>query len=341
MSEWCNCESLVCKMPHADGSRESLDPKAWVACSNPSRDDLRILYIGPVCEGCYQSYPAEYRVVRNPAPVDWWGGDTEHAVEDLWLFIENTGELYGPKKRILADPRAYDPNLAPYVWLAWVNLGAQMYVHEMILQKPLSKFWRRPPPPALVEEYIPLHIREELAKQVAEHELTRLSIEQGYAPPVKRVIYTGRSIRKNPRRVVYRPGGAIAPKRDADCGDGELQKITGSLGLGYTLGPTRIWYMRPEFFREGMMGVKWMQDHGTMPSSTALEKTHVCIGEIAETDLETIFVMMQGENWSPRGQANYYIRARGLQHTSMSMGDVIELGGRFFIVDSTGFVEFS
>lgn len=198
MAEWCNCESLVCKMPHADGSRESLDTRDWVACSNPSRDDLRIMYIGPVCEGCYQSYPTEYRMARNPVQ-DWWGGDTEHAVEDLWLFIENTRELYEPKKRILADPRVYDPRLAPYVWLSWVNLGAQMYVHEMILDKPLSRFYRSPPPPDVVEQYIPLPIREELVRQVAEHEYIRLIHEQGYAPPIKRVVYTGGPIRKNPR----------------------------------------------------------------------------------------------------------------------------------------------
>ncbi len=266
------------------------------------------------------------------------GGDTEHAVEDLWLFIENTGELYGPKKRILADPRVYDPNLAPLLWLSWVNLGAQMYVHEMILQKPLSRFYRHPPPPALVEEYIPLPIREELAKQVAEHELTRLSVEQGYAPPVKRVVYTGGPIRKNPRRVVYKGGGTI--QAAPDCGDGELQQITGGFNE-YALGSTRIWYMRPEFFRDATMGVDWLKKKGLMPTPATLSQTHVCIGMVKETYLEAVFRMMQGENWSPNGEARNYIRARGLGHTSMSVGDIVEKGGRFFIVDGTGFVEFS
>jgi len=334
----CNCESLVCKMPHADGSRESLDLKAWHACPNDSLDDFRILYIGPVCRGCYESYPAEYRMTRNPTVGDWWGGDFDHAVHDLDLYIENTGELYGPKKRILADPRVYDPNLAPLLWLSWVNLGAQMYVHEMILEKPLSRFYRHPPPPALVEQYIPLPIREEVARQVAEHEMTRLKIEQGYAPPIKRVVYTGRSIKKNPRRVVYRSGGAI--QAAPDCGNGELQQITGGTH-GYALGSTRIWYMRPEFARDGMMGVNWLKQHGIMPDTRALAKTHVCIGLVEETYLEAVFRMMQGENWSPNGEARYYIKARGLQHTSMSVGDVVEKGGRFYIVDSMGFVEFT
>jgi hypothetical protein len=34
--------------------------------------------------------------------------------------------------------------------------------------------------------------------------------------------------------------------------------------------------------------------------------------------------MMQGEIWSPQGEAREYIRSLGLKHTSMSAGDMVE-----------------
>ena len=61
-------------MPHADRSRESKDPQDWKPCSNEARDDKRILYIGAVCEGCYESYPAEYRLRANSDEDDGGAG---------------------------------------------------------------------------------------------------------------------------------------------------------------------------------------------------------------------------------------------------------------------------
>jgi hypothetical protein len=46
---------------------------------------------------------------------------------------------------------------------------------------------------------------------------------------------------------------------------------------------------------------------------------------------------MQGENWSPNGEANELIQARGLCHTSMSMGDVIQAGDEYYQVACVGF----
>ena len=38
---------------------------------------------------------------------------------------------------------------------------------------------------------------------------------------------------------------------------------------------------------------------------------------------EDVFRQMQGEHWSPNGEARFGIESLGLQHTSMSVGDVI------------------
>jgi hypothetical protein len=38
--------------------------------------------------------------------------------------------------------------------------------------------------------------------------------------------------------------------------------------------------------------------------------------------LEELFRKMQGENWSPNGEARELILEKGVQHTSMSVGDI-------------------
>lgn len=44
---------------------------------------------------------------------------------------------------------------------------------------------------------------------------------------------------------------------------------------------------------------------------------------------DDVFYKMQGEVWSPLGEARPLIRALGLRHTSMSVGDVVCLNGLF------------
>ena len=58
-------------------------------------------------------------------------------------------------------------------------------------------------------------------------------------------------------------------------------------------------------------------------SAVELEKTHAHIKEIEASDMEEVFMEMQGENWSPNGEARGLIRMVGTDHTSMSVGDVL------------------
>ena len=111
-----------------------------------------------------------------------------------------------------------------------------------------------------------------------------------------------------------------------------------------------IWYMRPEWFRQGIMGAE--------PDPKNLEATHVLLKEVEFEDegpvlvpgarvpipdaFERIFHDMQGEHWSPAGEANPLIRAKGLEHTSMSVGDVIVApDGRVCLVARLGFLFFN
>lgn len=74
-----------------------------------------------------------------------------------------------------------------------------------------------------------------------------------------------------------------------------------------------IWYQRKPMF--GM---------GPAPDPSNLQATHVLLKTLpASLKPDEIFHQMQGEVWSPHGQARDLIRSKGLQHTSMSTGDVI------------------
>lgn len=53
--------------------------------------------------------------------------------------------------------------------------------------------------------------------------------------------------------------------------------------------------------------------------------------------LEAIFVAMQGENWSPNGEARPLLEALDLEHTSMSVGDVVRCGDKAWVVAGEGF----
>jgi len=106
---------------------------------------------------------------------------------------------------------------------------------------------------------------------------------------------------------------------------------------GLAPGRTEIWYQNDRFARDGMMGMNWLRKQGLVPDPKVLKKTHVLLGSIKEANLNKIFAMMQGERWSPGGEARDFIRKSGAHHTSMSVGDVIKIGNKAWIVDSFGF----
>ena len=55
-----------------------------------------------------------------------------------------------------------------------------------------------------------------------------------------------------------------------------------------------------------------------------LPVTHRFVRELDVPRLENAFVRMQGEVWSPNGEARELIASLGLHHTSMSIGDVVQ-----------------
>lgn len=87
----------------------------------------------------------------------------------------------------------------------------------------------------------------------------------------------------------------------------------------------KIWYRREPSFQPDL----------TL-TEEKVKRSHVLVREIEAVDLDDAYWKMQGENWSPNGEARPLIQRLGLQHTSMSVGDVAESEGKFWQVDFCG-----
>lgn len=99
----------------------------------------------------------------------------------------------------------------------------------------------------------------------------------------------------------------------------------------YEAGGTQIWYMKPSWFRKGITGGK--------PNPNSLGATHTRLGSVLETDLEVIFMMMQGKVWSPNCEASEMLRKMDIGHTSMSVGDVVVVDDKIYLAAAIGFEE--
>lgn len=67
------------------------------------------------------------------------------------------------------------------------------------------------------------------------------------------------------------------------------------------------------------------------------EKNYKFVTSCMSDDLNDIFMFMQGEVWSPNGEARELISALGVGHTSMSVGDIVQTDEGHFIVAQVGF----
>lgn len=74
-----------------------------------------------------------------------------------------------------------------------------------------------------------------------------------------------------------------------------------------------------------------------MPDFANIEKTHKFVGYVDEQNKDKVFSMMQGEVWSPEGQARGLAQRVG--HTSMMTGDLVCVNNRFVMVDPHGWFD--
>lgn len=100
-----------------------------------------------------------------------------------------------------------------------------------------------------------------------------------------------------------------------------------------------IYYCKDEYARDFMFG-----DFAAFDKSNP-EKTHTLLGYVsynfdlymdAQAARNILYRELQGEFWSPNGEANSLIRSKGLSHTSMSVGDIIKIGNKFHICKMIG-----
>ena len=134
------------------------------------------------------------------------------------------------------------------------------------------------------------------------------------------------------RRGSAAAGGRYRTLQDAK--DGNAREF---LEGNFSRGTTEIWYFLPEFGLDAGMGYEWLVERGRLPTKQTLKKTHAHLGSVVERNLETLWKDLQGETWSPRGEARDLIESKGLDHTSMSVGDVVVIDGTAHLVDRWGF----
>ena len=66
-----------------------------------------------------------------------------------------------------------------------------------------------------------------------------------------------------------------------------------------------------------------MGDQEVDASFPGILNTHALLFAVRGKSLDEVYMKMQGENWSPNGEARELIRGQGLKHTSMSVGDIL------------------
>jgi hypothetical protein len=105
--------------------------------------------------------------------------------------------------------------------------------------------------------------------------------------------------------------------------------------FGLIPGKVQVWYLKrgfiPNLAQEKSLrkiaddGKDWLPDPVPIDPKR-LEKTHTLLGTVGFPDgngIDGVFLAMQGENWSPDGEANAFLEEKGIHHTSMMLGDVL------------------
>lgn len=83
----------------------------------------------------------------------------------------------------------------------------------------------------------------------------------------------------------------------------------------------------------------WYKKNLFQDTDAPFESEYVPVMRLEERDMERVWMRMQGESWSPNGEAREAIESLDLSHTSMSIGDVIENldSGAKYVVARLGF----
>lgn len=111
-------------------------------------------------------------------------------------------------------------------------------------------------------------------------------------------------------------------------------KVTGN--PDYKGEQAHVFYSKQDQSRDMLMGYNWLKKNNIIPNLSTLNQTHTLLGSLGTLDKERIFEMMQGETWSPQGEARSLIESAKLSHTSMSVGDIVKIENKLWMVDRIG-----
>lgn len=101
-------------------------------------------------------------------------------------------------------------------------------------------------------------------------------------------------------------------------------------------GPTEVFYMKNFDWHTNVM---FKEELPTIEQVKNFDE-YAHLASIKETEPERIFGALQGDIWSPNGEARKMIEGKGIGHTSMSVGDVVHLpDGRWLVTAGSGFEE--
>lgn len=107
----------------------------------------------------------------------------------------------------------------------------------------------------------------------------------------------------------------------------EALNDVGTMGPGlleFDPGPVEIWYSRQPGLPQKTTLHDLPQTHRLLGSINGMDLDR-SLYATSDEELDRIFAIMQGEVWSPNGEARNLIRSRSLHHTSMSVGDVVRI----------------
>ena len=104
-------------------------------------------------------------------------------------------------------------------------------------------------------------------------------------------------------------------------------------------GRTKVWYNKDPECLPSYYGFKPLPEKCRIDADN-LSKTHTMLGTVPFEELEVVWENMQSDNWSPDGKARKLIEEKGLFHTSMCVGDIVELpDGGVWMAAIVGFVD--
>ena len=113
-----------------------------------------------------------------------------------------------------------------------------------------------------------------------------------------------------------------------------------SLNDALPAGTTKVWYYRmnensPSFDVVKANVLKAKKMYGS--AEVGILWTHALLGTVEETNPDVLFTALQGERWSPEGEAGDLVEYIG--HTSASIGDMVQVGEKLFYCEWRGWKE--